>query len=484
MSGWQAGQERRERKAAREEEKERWQKQFDLQQDQYKETVERNKVLRMNAITDRYSKGLTNVYKFIEAGQFEMATRVYDMINKAQAKATGDDSYLSLKLDPDEKKMKEQDIKNITTRMDKLLPDVLKGDKNAMTQWIVGMREYSSKKGFSKETLDIYQKVYDEATKEDSESLTTAMKNYKKSQDDPEFATFLKEQKEPSPSPITKMINERNKLLKMGYAENHPDVAALDRKIKGDPDIVELTDEEVAIHAANYIITGKLIPLGRGRVAAATKARVFKSVSQQLMAGTSIAVGNKTPMEAALAMVSAQSDTKSIQKGIDFLEKQFASMGSFVKNIAAQAERVQEISDDLKTFDTRLLNVPLRAMRKYVVGDPNQSKYDIYITELDNETAKLSTGATASVAELSATAQEKWDSLIDKNLSIKDMLKVIEEVKIAADTRVKSVQDQLAETRSRMRTRKPVGGEETGKIDYSKMSNEEFKALLDSYKPE
>ena len=35
MSGWQAGQERRERKAAREEEKERWGKQFDLREKEY-----------------------------------------------------------------------------------------------------------------------------------------------------------------------------------------------------------------------------------------------------------------------------------------------------------------------------------------------------------------------------------------------------------------------------------------------------------------
>jgi len=129
-------------------------------------------------------------------------------------------------------------------------------------------------------------------------------------------------------------------------------------------------------------------------------------------------------------------------------QKQLGSMGSFVKNLNAQIDRVGQIGAELYTADARLMNVPIRKFRQMIAGSPQQSIYDMYITEIENEIGKLSTGSTASVAELSVGAQEKWAKIHDKNLSVNDMLKILKETKHAGDMRIKSVKEQIEDTRN------------------------------------
>lgn len=147
-------------------------------------------------------------------------------------------------------------------------------------------------------------------------------------------------------------------------------------------------------------------------------------------------------------------------------QKQLGSMGSFVKNLNAQIDRVGQIGAELYTADTRLFNMPIRALRGQIAGSPMQSKYDMYITEIENEIGKLSTGSTGSVAELSVGAQQKWAKIHDKNLSVKDMLEILKETKHAGDLRVKSVRDQINDTRNDRKNRTGGrGGQSSPKAD-------------------
>ena len=125
-------------------------------------------------------------------------------------------------------------------------------------------------------------------------------------------------------------------------------------------------------------------------------------------------------------------------------------MGSFVDNIGMQVEKVAQLSEDLRTFDTRLLNVPLRMLRGKILGSPLQAKYDMYLTEIESEIGKLATGSAASVAELSQGAQEKWAKIHDKNLSWNDMVKLLDESSHAAKMRVSSVKAQQQVAKERM----------------------------------
>jgi hypothetical protein len=220
-------------------------------------------------------------------------------------------------------------------------------------------------------------------------------------------------------------------------------------EMKGE--VPELSDDEVETLAATQALTGKSLPLGRGAAADKLRMRLAKSMAMQELG---VDTGDKrTPTEAALSILRKQSDTKAIQGSLGFLEKQVSSMGSFVSNLNQQVDKVGQLSKELETSDARLLNIPLRAIRGRIAGSALQAKYDMYLTEIENEIGKLASGSTASIAELSVGAQERWAKIHDKNLSIKDMMSLLEETKAAANMRVKSVNDELIKARERMVTR-------------------------------
>lgn len=151
-----------------------------------------------------------------------------------------------------------------------------------------------------------------------------------------------------------------------------------------------------------------------------------------------------------------QANNAAFQSAITMQQKQIGMMGSFVKNMEYQVGRVKEIAKELKTFDQRILNVPLRAWRQKIAGSPMQAKYDMYITEIESEIGKLATGSAASISDLSVSAQDKWAKIHDKNLSVSDMISLLEETSKAGKMRMKSVESQLAETQAKMRTRNGV----------------------------
>lgn len=139
-------------------------------------------------------------------------------------------------------------------------------------------------------------------------------------------------------------------------------------------------------------------------------------------------------------------------------------MGSFVKNMDYQINRVKGISKDIQSFDSRLLNVPRRAFLAKVKGSANQAKYDMYLTEIENEIGKLSTGSAASISELSVGAQQKWEKIHDKNLSIKDMLSLLEETNKAGKMRLQSVESQLSETKKNHRESHEAKSDSAGRV--------------------
>jgi hypothetical protein len=163
-----------------------------------------------------------------------------------------------------------------------------------------------------------------------------------------------------------------------------------------------------------------------------------------------------TGEQAIIAGEAFKTDTKALNASIVQQQKQLGSMGSFVKNMDSQIAKVGELSKKISTFDTRLLNMPLRAVRGRIVGSPQQAKYDMYLAEIESEIGKLATGAAGSVSELSVGAQEKWAKIHDKNLSINDMLQLLQETSAAGKLRMKSVNDQLQETRDAMKNRGKV----------------------------
>jgi len=257
-----------------------------------------------------------------------------------------------------------------------------------------------------------------------------------------------------SPSPLKKMIDERQALLDEGFSPDSPEMKAYDNRITGvDIDIENMTDDEIDTWGAIVALTGKMPSLGRGKQSTKIRQKIAKSAARYGLDAKGAAGEKRTPAEAALEIIGSQADTKAIQGAVQFLEKQLSSMGSFVENLNAQVDRVTELSKELKTSNIRILNVPLRLLRSKIIGSPNQAKYDLFISEIERESAKLASGATQSVGMMSDSEIAAWNKIHDKNLSIPDMLDVLQETKLAANFRRQSVQQQLNKTRRKMRTR-------------------------------
>ena len=260
-----------------------------------------------------------------------------------------------------------------------------------------------------------------------------------------------------APSNLQKMIEERQEYIDQGLTPDDPIIKAYDAKISGtDIDIEDMTPEEVDTWGQLVNLTGKMPSLGRGKQSTKIRMQIAKSAARQALNAAELIPGadpEKKPSEAALEVLGTQADKKAIAGAITFLQKQASSMGSFVNNIEQQIDKVEVLSRDLKTYDTRLLNIPLRTLRGKLAGSALQSKYDLYLAEIESEIGKLATGSTASIAELSATAQQRWEKIHDKNLSIKDMLSLLDETKAAARMRMKSVDDELEKTRRKMRSK-------------------------------
>lgn len=224
--------------------------------------------------------------------------------------------------------------------------------------------------------------------------------------------------------------------VKEGFKGNFQDWM---KNVKRGEDISNFTQEQIDIMGANYNLTGKLPPMGMR--ATALRQAILKSATEQALNS------GKTAGD----IIGGQADVKAISGSLAQQEKQLGAMGSFAKNLSEQVDRVSILANDLKTFDSRLLNIPLRALRGRLAGSPLQAKYDMYLTEIESEIGKLATGSTASIAELSQGAQERWSRIHDKNLSITDMQELLKETKKAADIRIKSVEKTIDETRSRLR---------------------------------
>lgn len=201
---------------------------------------------------------------------------------------------------------------------------------------------------------------------------------------------------------------------------------------------IEFSPEEIDYHAGMFNLKGTLPALGMGK--SKLRMQILQRAAQ--LAKSSGGDPAKT--------LTDQAGMAGMKGSIAQQEKQLGAMGSFVKNLDSQVEKVGELAKELQTYDTRLLNVPLRSLRGRLAGSALQAKYDMYLAEIESEIGKLATGSTGSVAELSQGAQERWARIHDKNLSIKDMLSLLEETKNAGRMRLKSVEEQLSETRARM----------------------------------
>jgi len=128
-------------------------------------------------------------------------------------------------------------------------------------------------------------------------------------------------------------------------------------------------------------------------------------------------------------------------------QKVRCAMGSFVTNLNTQVERVKTfMQDTINRVGARAVDLPYRELVTRFKGSGHERVLESYMIEISNEIAKLSTGSSASIRELSTDAQERWARIHDPNLSFGELVKILEETRRMADYRLSATDDEIEQT--------------------------------------
>jgi hypothetical protein len=192
----------------------------------------------------------------------------------------------------------------------------------------------------------------------------------------------------------------------------------------------ELDADAEEFWATQALLTGKLPALGMG--GADTRIKLLNKA-------TKIASGmGMSPVE----MRTDISELGGLDKAIAKNQRRLTSMGSFVRDVELTADRVVDIAERLKTTDARLLNWPLRVVQQKVSGDAELSAYLMNIMDVAASMSKITSGAEDSVAQLPEGARQAWEGVMDPDLPLGEILKLIPQVKKSAFDRLRSVEEQ------------------------------------------
>jgi hypothetical protein len=145
--------------------------------------------------------------------------------------------------------------------------------------------------------------------------------------------------------------------------------------------------------------------------------------------------------------VQPRAVVKSLSSSLMQQQKNRGMMGSFVKNINKQVDRLTEIGNDMVSrVGTRALDLPIRELHTRFIGSGNERVFEAYMKEISAEIAKLAQGSAASVAQLPEENRKDWERIHDVNLSMRDLTTILRGTKEMANIRLDSVQDEIDST--------------------------------------
>lgn len=177
-----------------------------------------------------------------------------------------------------------------------------------------------------------------------------------------------------------------------------------------------------------------------------------------------------------------QAAYKALSSSLRTQEKQRGMMGSFVRNLNKQITRVDEMGQELGRLGVRVLDLPKREAITRLKGSGAEKAYEAYMLEISNEIAKLSTGSSQSIRELSTDAQERWGKIHDPNLSINEMKKILSETRTMAQMRITSTDEELQFTRDRIVNlvgdRRATTPEQPGKTEIERRETEDGQIII------
>jgi len=220
----------------------------------------------------------------------------------------------------------------------------------------------------------------------------------------------------------------------------------------GGPGFDVLSKDEQNVWYENYRLKEKLPPMAtrdkEGRTA------FTKGYAQYLLSN------GITPTQGAIAKLNMD----ALKGSLNLQQKSLNAIGGFTNNLTQQIDKVEKMFKDkvVQRIGTRALDVPMRLWKTQFAGSGAEKVLESYLVEISNEIGKISTGSQASISELSISAQERWAKIHDPNLSMNEIMKILNATKEQANIRENSVKSEVGKIQSEMEGL-GIGEKPTGK---------------------
>ena len=146
-----------------------------------------------------------------------------------------------------------------------------------------------------------------------------------------------------------------------------------------------------------------------------------------------------------------KAELKQLDSSLLAQEKRRGAMQSFVQAMDANMDKMGKLAEKMSSYDARFMNIPRRAWQSYVTGSPEKAIFETYLADLSREAAKIASASEASIAGMPVEEAKKFDALHDPNLSLADLLQVMQATTGTAHSRFDTVVDGLNRDRERRR---------------------------------
>ena len=171
-----------------------------------------------------------------------------------------------------------------------------------------------------------------------------------------------------------------------------------------------------------------------------------------------------------------KAEVKATQEELKLLQKGYGAMQTFVGNMDQQIKRIEQLAKMMPSSDrARIFALPANEALRIIKGDPNLSKYRMYLTNIATEAGKLASGSPQSVAQLSEGARLHWDKIHDPNLPLSAQLDLLKETQKDGNFRLKSQKDGIADAKRRL---VELGGGKTPETDMTPETKQQLEDLM------
>lgn len=208
------------------------------------------------------------------------------------------------------------------------------------------------------------------------------------------------------------------------------------RSTAGDGDVgaTALTDEAIDVLANQFAMTGTMPPLGAGKAAGATRARVINQAAN-LYSGLDL------PSQIAAYTAAKTSLVKR--------SEQLSSLGAFEETAMANLERF--IASAKKVVDTGSpwVNGYMREVQRNLLGDADLAAYETARRAVVPELARIITNPNLG-GVLSDSARHETDTLLQSDYTFKQLVASAEMLVADAKQRKISLQDEIAALSKRL----------------------------------